>query len=107
MHYALTILGGKWKLYIVWMLTQQKCIRFNELQRRIGGVSAIMLSKNLQELEASGIVVRKQYDTLPPKVEYSLSELGEKNKPALDSLGNWGVEAYQFAQQHAENCVDE
>jgi len=94
-HYALTLLGGKWKLLIVWVLAQQDCIRFNELQRNLDGISAIMLSKNLQELEADGIVDRKKYDVIPPKVEYSLSDLGKQIKPALETLGMWGIEAYQ------------
>ena len=92
-HYALTLLGGKWKLKIIWILTQEKCIRFNELQRRMNGISAMMLSKNLQELEADKIIIRKQYDEIPPKVEYSLTELGKGIRPALDSLGNWGETA--------------
>ena len=92
-HYALTLLSGKWKLKIIWILTQEKCIRFNELQRRMNGISAIMLSKNLQELEANKMIIRKQYDEIPPKVEYSLTELGKGIQPALESLGNWGETA--------------
>ena len=67
--YALSRLSGKWKLYIIWVLTQENTIRFNELQRRVGNISAIMLSRNLQELERDNIIIRRQYDEIPPKVE--------------------------------------
>ena len=89
--YALSVLSGKWKMYILFVLSQEERIRFNELQRKVGDISAIMLSKNLQELETDGIVIRKQFDEIPPHVEYSLSELGRSLTPALDSLGEWGT----------------
>lgn len=92
--YALTVLSGKWKLYIVYVLSQEKALRFNELQRRVGDISAVMLSKNLQELEEEGLLIRKEYPEIPPHVEYSLTQLGRDLKPALDSLGTWGHEVY-------------
>lgn len=92
--YALMVLSGKWKLYIVYVLSQEKALRFNELQRRVGNISAVMLSKNLQELEEEGLLLRKEYPEIPPHVEYSLTQLGRDLKPALDSLGAWGHEVY-------------
>ena len=89
-NYALTILNGKWKLRIVWALTNTGSIRFNELQRLLEGISPIMLSKSLQDLEENKIIVRKQFNEIPPHVEYSLSEIGIEIKSALDSLGEWG-----------------
>jgi DNA-binding HxlR family transcriptional regulator len=71
-----------------------RIIRFNELQRRVKGISSFMLSKNLEELENQKIVVRKQYNEIPPRVEYSLTELGKAIEPALDMLGAWGIRAY-------------
>lgn len=92
--YALSILSGKWKIQIAWELNQQEVIRFNELQRRLNGISSFMLSKNLEELERQKIIVRKQYNEIPPRVEYSLTELGKAIHPALDMLGAWGIRAY-------------
>ena len=97
--YALTVLSGKWKLYIIYVLSQEKTIRFNELQRKVGDISAIMLSKNLQEHEKDGIVMRKQFEEIPPHVEYSLSKLGQNLTPALESLGKWGTEVYLHQTQ--------
>ncbi len=92
--YALSILNGKWKFQIVWELYQQEVIRFNELQRRLFGISSFMLAKSLEELEQHKIVSRKQYNEIPPRVEYSLTELGKALKPALEQLGSWGTRAY-------------
>lgn len=93
-EYALALLIGKWKLRIIWTIIQAKTIRFNELQRRLKGISSLMLSKNLQELERDKIVIRHQYNEIPPRVEYSLSELGNALESALSELGEWGTNAY-------------
>ena len=92
--YALEVLAGKWKMYIVYVLSENETIRFNELQRQVGDISALMLSRNLQELEKDGIVIRKEFDVIPPHVEYSLSKLGRKLTPALDTLGEWGHQVW-------------
>lgn len=92
--YALDVLSGKWKLYIVYVLSNEKELRFNELQRRVGGISATMLSKNLDELEAAKLIVRHEYGEIPPHVDYALSEIGRELTPALESLGQWGERLY-------------
>lgn len=92
--YALNVLSGKWKLYIIYILSSEKQLRFNELQRRVGNISATMLSKNLSELEKFHLVVRHEYHEIPPHVEYSLSEIGKELTPALNSLGEWGRKLY-------------
>lgn len=89
--FALSMLNGKWKLPIIWEIHQEEVIRFNELQRRLNGISNLMLSKSLQELEADGIVNRCQYNEIPPRVEYSLTCLGKSLIPALQLLGEWGA----------------
>lgn len=94
--YALDLLSGKWKLRILWELSQQETIRFNELQRRVEGISSVMLSKSLEELEQSKLVNRKQYNEIPPKVEYSLTMLGKAIDPALKALGDWGSQVYML-----------
>lgn len=97
--YALQILNGKWKLQILWELNQQAIIRFNELQRRLDGISSFMLSKSLEELERNKLIIRKQYNEVPPRVEYSLTELGKDIHPALEMLGDWGIRVCNECQQ--------
>ena len=92
--YALGLLNGKWKLRIIWELNQQETIRFNELQRRLTGISSVMLSKSLEGLEQSKLVNRVQYNEIPPRVEYSLTPLGKAIHPALKELGQWREQAY-------------
>ena len=88
--FALSMLNGKWKLPIIWEIHQEKIIRFNKLQRRLNGISNLMLSKSLQELELHKIINRHQYNEIPPRVEYSLTDLGKSLIPALHLLGEWG-----------------
>jgi DNA-binding HxlR family transcriptional regulator len=95
-EYALKVIGGKWKLLIVWTMSQNGVIRFNQLQRKIDGISSLMLSKNLKELEEDGLIIRHQYNEIPPRVEYQLSELSKKLIVVLQSLGEWGGEVYQY-----------
>lgn len=97
--YALKILNGKWKLQILWELSQQAFIRFNELQRRLEGISSFMLSKSLEELEQNKLIIRKQYNEVPPRVEYSLTELGKALHPVLEMLGDWGIRVYDEYQE--------
>lgn len=96
-EYAVSLLMGKWKLQIVWTIIQAEKIRFNELQRQVKGISSLMLSKSLQELERDKIIIRRQYNEVPPRVEYSPSELGRALTSALSELGKWGTSAYNAA----------
>lgn len=89
--HALSIIGQKWKLPILWYLHEKEKTRYNELKRRIPGITNIMLTKSLRELENSGLVFRCECDSNPPKVvEYSLTALGLQLIPALNELYNWG-----------------
>lgn len=90
--FALGLVSGKWKLRILWELNQQEIIRFNELQRRLSGISSVMLSKSLEELEQCKLVHREQYPEIPPKVEYTLTERGRSLMRVLDLLCTWGNE---------------
>lgn len=83
------LIGEKWKVLIIRdLLTGTK--RFGELQRSIGGVSQKVLTNNLRQMEKSGLISRKVYAEVPPRVEYSLTDLGKSLKPILDSMVNWG-----------------
>lgn len=86
---TLTLIGNKWKVLILRdLITGTK--RFGELQKSIGKVSQKVLTSNLREMEADALVERKIYAEVPPRVEYSLTELGQSLKPILDSLWAWG-----------------
>ena len=97
--YALHILNGKWKFAIVWELSQCKFMRFNELQRKLDGISNLMLSKSLQELEKNKIINRDQYNKIPPHVEYSLTDLGKSLGVVIQSLDEWGIKAMKEIEQ--------
>lgn len=94
-NYAMEIINGKWKLLILWHIGNEKTVRFNDLQRKVNGISSLMLSKNLKELEADGLVIRRQYNEIPPRVEYELAELSHNLFYVLKKLGEWGEEVYQ------------
>ena len=83
------ILGGKWKIEILYNISK-KTRRFGELQRQIGEITQSTLTKQLRELEADGFISRYIYQEIPPKVEYSLTELGQSFVPILDQMKEWG-----------------
>jgi DNA-binding HxlR family transcriptional regulator len=89
---ALSVIGGKWKVIILWHLKEGGVKRFGELQRLVRGISQKMLTQELRDLEESGLVSRKVYPVVPPKVEYSLTETGWSLKPVLEQLCDWGKE---------------
>ena len=89
-EYALHILNGKWKFQIIWALSQEDNIRYNDLKRKLDGISNIMLTQSLQDLHDQQIVNRMQYNEVPPRVEYSLTSLGRELLPALDGMCKWG-----------------
>jgi len=91
------VIGGKWKPMIIYYLLDGKK-RFSELQRKLPNVTQRMLTMQLRELEAAGIVHREVYKQIPPKVEYSLTELGMTLKPLLDLMLEWGI-AYQQREE--------
>lgn len=88
--YSLSVIGGKWKLPIIWVLSQCGTLRFNELKKKIVGITNMMLTSSLKELEQDGIIERVQYNVVPPHVDYSLAEAGKKLLPVLDELAKWG-----------------
>jgi DNA-binding HxlR family transcriptional regulator len=87
---TLDVIGGKWKPLILWWLND-RTHRFAELRRRMPGITEKMLTQHLRELEADGIVARKVYATVPPRVEYSLTEYGASLKRALKAICDWGL----------------
>ncbi len=88
---ALTMIAGKWKLEILWLL-YHRTHRFGELQKTIDGVSQHVLTKQLRELEADGLVNRKVYAEVPPRVEYSMTHATLALEPTIQSLMAWWEE---------------
>ena len=91
MRFLLKIIGGKWKPLILQQLKNDKQ-RFGEFQKLIPEINKQMLTKNLRELERDGIINRKVFAVVPPKVEYSLSTIGISLIPVLEVMENWGKE---------------
>jgi DNA-binding HxlR family transcriptional regulator len=87
---SLAVIGGKWKMLILWHLGKEGTKRFNELKSLMPGITQRMLVNQLRELEEDLIVHREVYPVVPPKVEYSLTEHGETLIPILESMYDWG-----------------
>ncbi|MBE5909156.1 helix-turn-helix domain-containing protein [Butyrivibrio sp.] len=88
---TVSLIGSKWKLLIMRNLLARPW-RFNELQKSLDGVSQKVLTDSLRSMESDGIIVRTVYPEVPPRVEYSLSELGESMRPIIKSMEEWGLD---------------
>lgn len=86
---TLDVIGGKWKPLIMF-LVKERTMRFSELQREIDGITQKMLTEQLRELEKDGLVHRKVFPQVPPKVEYSITEYGKTLVPVLETMHKWG-----------------
>lgn len=90
MEVTLDLIGGKWKALLLWHLGQQAVMRFGALSRLHPGLTQKMLTQQLRELEADGLVVRRVYAEVPPKVEYSLTPRAAELMPVLEAMIGWG-----------------
>jgi DNA-binding HxlR family transcriptional regulator len=88
---VLDIIGGKWAMPIIYILSKGK-MRFKELERTVEGINTRMLVKELKNMEINGIITREAFATVPPTVEYTLTNKGEKLLPSIVSLHKWGKE---------------
>ena len=88
---VLSRVGDRWSVLVIISLAQYGTLRFNELKRNLG-ISQRMLSRTLRDLERDGLVNRTHYPTIPPKVEYTLTALGESFREPVAELGNWALE---------------
>jgi DNA-binding HxlR family transcriptional regulator len=91
-NYTLSIIGGKWKLVILALIARDKVVRYGELKNSLFSIAHKTLSQQLKELEESDIIHREQYNQVPPKVEYTLTEKGETLIPILNLMSQWGEE---------------
>lgn len=100
------ILNGKWSIYILYLL-QDGPIRFNELLRRMPEeMTSTTLSRQLKFLEEKGLIIRTEYSQTLPKVEYSLSDIGERFDKVLNALGEWGTEYIAYMKvQDSDTCL--
>ncbi|MET7541739.1 helix-turn-helix domain-containing protein [Streptomyces sp. NPDC005507] len=103
---ALDVVSGKWKGLILWDLDAHRVRRFAELRRGLPGVSEKMLTQHLREMEADGLVLRRVYAEVPPRVEYSLTEHGRMLNQALGPLGVWGAERMRREGHETADVVE-
>lgn len=102
MELGINILSGKWKLRILRNLYIKKVVRFNELQRNLGNITTKTLTEQLRELEDKKIIKRTIYPEIPPKVEYSLTEIGSSIEPVLKTLCDWGNDYLELIDNNTD-----
>ena len=93
---TISLIGGKYKALILWQLLEHDICRFNQLQHALLPVTPKMLTQQLRELEQDGLITRKVYPVVPPKVEYRLSELGISLSPVIDEMRRFGTQYYNL-----------
>ena len=99
---TIELIGGKYKALILWHLSE-KTLRFSELKKNVSGATAKMLTPQLRELEAHDLIHREVFPIIPPKVEYSLTELGRSLLPILVAMRDWGA-SYLKSKNLDANC---
>ena len=98
---ALSVIGGRWKIAIIWCLLQRHPLRLSEIQKKLPDVNQRMLIRQLRELEEDKVITRTVFPVVPPKVEYQLSEIGLRLEPVVKSICDWGD---LFAEQLDESA---
>src|SRR5436305_11664882 len=88
---TLFVINGRWKVPLLWHLSKRGTLRFSELRNALHGVTQKMLTQQLRELEADGVISRKVYAQVPPKVEYSLTDTGKSLTPVIEAMCKWGT----------------
>ena len=110
-EYTIALIGGKWKPIILWFLLEQGIKRFNEIHKLIPTVTHRILTKQLRELECDGLIIRKVYPVVPPKVEYSITEKGKSLDEVLKAMCKWGRNNknnnYEMTNEICSKLVDE
>lgn len=104
---TLDVIGGKWKTLILCQLTKNQSMRTGELKKSINGITQKMLTQQLRDLEQSGLINRKVHNTVPPCVEYSLTELGWSLKSVTDAMCSWGENYLENHVPVTDDVTDE
>ena len=102
LEYGLEIFGGKWNSRIICVLAAKDTLRYSELRREMGNITDAVLAATLKDLIANGLVLRRSYDEIPPRVEYSLTEKGASVVPILQSICRWSG---AFFKEENENTL--
>lgn len=98
---TLAVIGGKWKPIILWEM-QTGIVRFGQLKKVIPEITQKMLTQQLRELEDDGIIWRKVYAEVPPRVEYGITDYGKTLRPLLDEMGKWGAIHLQLCRKNTK-----
>ncbi|MDF2189160.1 helix-turn-helix domain-containing protein [Paraflavitalea sp. CAU 1676] len=106
MVYAVDLLGGRWKLLILYKL-EQRILRFSELKKKLPGISDRMLTLHLQELEQHGLLIRTVYAEVPPRVDYQLTDSARLLIPIWQQLEQWGLQHRSVMEQVEAEPVEE
>lgn len=101
LEYGLEIFGDKWNSRIICVLAAKKVLRYSELRKEMGNITDAVLASSLKELIANDIIIRKSYDEIPPRVEYTLSEKGLSVVPILQSICKWSGHFYKKNSDNA------
>lgn len=104
---AINLIGHKWKVLIIRNLLTTNNQRFGDLQKGINGISQKMLTQQLRQMELDGLVARRVFAEVPPKVEYSLTDLGRSIQPILESISVWGKGYLETKGTDAEDFIDD
>ncbi|MDR1045113.1 MAG: helix-turn-helix transcriptional regulator [Candidatus Adiutrix sp.] len=107
-RYSLELIGGKWKFPLICLLFPRSPKRYSELKRKLGNITNMMLAQSLKELEADGLILRKQYNQIPPRVEYTLTHDGRGLYDALHALAHWGIDhldAHEAGTPYCYECL--
>lgn len=91
LKFVTNLIGGKWKIHVLWALHEQEGRRYGEIKNDISGITDMMLSQSLRELTADGLVERQQFQEIPPRVEYKMTATGAELLPAITLLAEWGA----------------
>lgn len=102
---TLAVIGGKWKMLILWYLGKEGTKRFNELKNLMPSITQRMLVNQLRELESDFIVHREVYPVVPPRVEYSLTERGKTLMPILEAMYEWGKDYKDFIETNTDEEI--
>ena len=104
LEYGLEIFGGKWKSRIICVLAEKKCLRYSTLRKEMVNITDAALAVNLKELLRDGILERRQFDEIPPRVEYMLTKLGWTVVPILQNICHWAG-SYHLTEDENENTL--
>lgn len=100
LEYGLDIFGGKWNSRIICVLAEKDVLRYSEIRKEMGNITDAVLASTLKELISNGIILRKSYDEIPPRVEYSLSSKGKSVVPILQSICQWSGAFHKNDMEH-------